>query len=68
MMEALQMLKFSLRKERLDFTTGWETSEKQMKEDEMEEDILERLVRTGYPSDLQEQIEFVMRAVNEYED
>jgi hypothetical protein len=27
-MEALQLLKFSLKKERLDFTVGWKTSER----------------------------------------
>jgi hypothetical protein len=32
LMEALQMLKFSLKKERLDFTTGWSTSEAAMGE------------------------------------
>jgi hypothetical protein len=30
LMEALQMLKFSLKKDRLDFTKGWETSEADM--------------------------------------
>ncbi|KAH8997018.1 hypothetical protein EDB86DRAFT_2759154, partial [Lactarius hatsudake] len=30
LMEALQMLKFSLKKERLDFTMGWSTSEAAM--------------------------------------
>jgi hypothetical protein len=37
-MEALQMLKFSLKKDCLDFTTGWIMTEKEMLEDISEED------------------------------
>jgi hypothetical protein len=32
LMEALQMLKFSLKKERIDFMAGWSTSETDLKE------------------------------------
>jgi hypothetical protein len=32
-MEALQMLKFSLKKERLDFTAGWAVTESELKGD-----------------------------------
>lgn len=37
LMEALQMLKFHLKKERLDFTRGWVTSQKLLLEDEPDE-------------------------------
>ena len=62
-MEALQMLKFSLRKERLDFTTGWKTSEKEMKDDDAEEDLLQRLLHTNF----QDEFDFIMRSADEYE-
>jgi hypothetical protein len=34
LLEALQMLKFHLKKEQLNFTAGWLTSEKQMVDDD----------------------------------
>jgi len=37
LMEALQMLKFHLKKEHLDFTCGWVTSQKLLLEDEPDE-------------------------------
>jgi hAT family C-terminal dimerisation region len=40
LMESLQMLKFHLKKERLNFTAGWATSEKQMTQDDPEGDLL----------------------------
>lgn len=43
-MEALQMLKFALKKARLDFTAGWITSENDMQECEPEEDLLAALL------------------------
>lgn len=43
-MEALQMLKFALKKARLDFTAGWITSENDMQEREPEEDLLAALL------------------------
>jgi hypothetical protein len=39
LMEALQMLKFHLKKERLDFTRGWITSQKLLLEDEPDEPV-----------------------------
>lgn len=39
LMEALQMLKFALKKKRLDFMTGWITSESEMTADEDLDDI-----------------------------
>lgn len=44
LMEALQMLKFALKKARLDFTAGWITSENDMQECEPEEDLLAALL------------------------
>jgi hypothetical protein len=44
LMEALQMLKFALKKERLNFTAGWMTVDKHMREDEPEGDLLRDLV------------------------
>lgn len=44
LMEALQMLKFALKKARLDFTAGWITSENDMQEHEPEEDLLAALL------------------------
>ena len=43
-MESLQMLKFHLKKERLNFTVGWITSEKQMSDDDRNEDLLSNLL------------------------
>jgi hypothetical protein len=39
-MEALQMLKFALKKAHLSFTSGWITSERKMQDDVPEEDLL----------------------------
>ncbi|KIM87967.1 hypothetical protein PILCRDRAFT_40718, partial [Piloderma croceum F 1598] len=44
LMEALQMLKFTLKKARLDFMAGWITSENDMQECEPEEDLLAALL------------------------
>lgn len=38
-MEALQMLKFHLKKERLDFTAAWVTIEKEMIDDDLDKDL-----------------------------
>ena len=43
LMETLQILKFYLKKERLDFTDAWITPEAYMLEDEPEEDLLHLL-------------------------
>lgn len=43
-MEALQMLKFFLKKDRLDFTKGWATSQKDMFTDIDDEDLLAAIV------------------------
>ena len=44
LMEALQMTKFFLKKERLGFTQGWITSEKEMQQDIEGEDRLTKVI------------------------
>ncbi len=44
LMEVLQVLKFQLKKEHLNFMAGWSTKEKQMVDDNLEEDLLETLL------------------------
>ena len=43
-MEALQMLKFSLKKARLNLTAGWMTQERDLLDREPEEDLLAALL------------------------
>jgi hypothetical protein len=45
MMEALQMTKFHLKKERLDFTKAWVTVEEEMQEDNPDCDLLDALLQ-----------------------
>jgi hypothetical protein len=45
LMEALQMLKFALKKACLDFTSGWITSESEMQDEVPDEDLLAILLR-----------------------
>ncbi|KAF8236214.1 hypothetical protein L208DRAFT_1252515, partial [Tricholoma matsutake] len=44
LMEALQMVKFSLKNKRLNFTEGWITSEYEMLDDAPEDDLLGALL------------------------
>jgi hypothetical protein len=44
LMEALQMLKFHLKKERLNFTAAWMTTETQMVDDSPDGDLLANFV------------------------
>ena len=46
LMEALQILKFQIKKERLNFTAGWITSEKQMLDDVPDEDLLDEVLNS----------------------
>jgi hAT family C-terminal dimerisation region len=48
LMEALQMLKFHFKKEHLNFTKNWKTSEKEMKRDEPTPDLLSKLLGSDY--------------------
>ena len=45
-MEALQMLKFWIKKDRLNFTKDWITPQKEMVTNEQSEDLLARLFST----------------------
>ena len=59
-MEALQMLKFHLRKERLNFTKGWTTSEKQMVNDTPDEDLLAGLLKGDFQDKLDKAVKSIM--------
>ena len=64
LMEALQMLKFHLKKERLNFTEAWMTSEKQMTEDDPDDcDHLANLLW----SDFQDGVDQLVNLINDDE-
>ena len=58
LMEALQMLKFALKKERLNFMRGWSASESSMREQDPVEsvDLLQQLLREEETEDVIDQI------------
>lgn len=58
LMEALQMLKFALKQDRLDFTSGWITSEGEMKDnnDPVEENLLDAMFRGHHDQDIMDRI------------
>jgi len=64
LLEALQMLKFHLKKERLNFTAGWITSEKQMVDDDPDEDLLCKLLEGDY----QDALDSAICSANDDED
>jgi hypothetical protein len=47
LMEALQMQKFQLKKERLNFMEGWVTEDKAMVDNDPDEDLLPELLEVG---------------------
>jgi predicted secreted protein len=57
LMEALQMLKFHLKKARLNFTESWMTPEVQMLQDRPEEDLLAKLFQGDFQDGLDEAIQ-----------
>jgi len=59
-MEALQMLKFHLRKERLNLTKGWTMSEKQMVNDTLDEDLLAGLLKGDFQDKLDNAVKSIM--------
>ncbi len=63
LMEVLQVLKFQLKKEHLNFMAGWSTKEKQMVDDNLEEDLLETLLESSG-----DDWDSVMKKINQYED
>jgi len=64
LMEVLQMLKFHVKKERLNFTEGWLTSEKEMTETEPEEGLLKKLLDPSFRDTMDQ----VIQSINSYED
>lgn len=61
LMEALQMLKFHLKKERLNFTEFWKTQETEMTEDDPEVDLLNNLLR----GNVQDAFDGIMKCIND---
>jgi hypothetical protein len=59
-MEALQMLKFYFKKERLNFTKDWAVSEEEMTEVEQEVDLLAKLFEGNY----QDGLDRILHAIN----
>jgi hypothetical protein len=59
MMETLQMLKFHLRKERLNFTADWATPDKQMVGDDPDADLLAKLLGADYQDHLDQIIQSI---------
>lgn len=64
LMEALQVLKFHLKKERLDFTRSWITAEKEMIDDDPETDLLDTLLGENP----QDGLDKVINQINQDED
>ncbi|OJA15570.1 hypothetical protein AZE42_12603 [Rhizopogon vesiculosus] len=64
LMEVLQMLKFHLKKERLNFMEGWVMSEREMTKIEPEEGLLEKLLDPSF----RDTIDHIMQSINSYED
>jgi len=58
-MEALQMLKFDLKKRRLDFIQGWVTSEKEMLDDAEGADLLAGLLKEDFHADFDKIMKFI---------
>jgi hypothetical protein len=64
LMEALQMVKFHLKQDRLNFTDAWVTSEKQMVEDAPDDDLLLKLLE----GDFQDGLDRAMQSISNDED
>jgi hypothetical protein len=61
LMEALQMLKFHLKKERLNFTADWMTAEKRMIDDDLDGDLLRKLL----DDNCQDGLDHVIQSIND---
>ena len=60
MMEALQMLKFHLKKVHLNFMEGWQTTEKQMINENLDDtDTLAMLLKGNFQDKLDEMLEYI---------
>lgn len=64
LMEALQMLKFHLKKERLNFTAAWAIAEKEMIDDDPDEDLLAPLLDGDFLTGL----DAIIKSTLNYED
>jgi hypothetical protein len=62
-MEALQMLKYHLKKTSLSFTEGWLLKEKELTKDAPDEDLLGKLV----DEDCQNTMDHVMQSLENYD-
>ena len=60
-METLQMLKFDLKKEHLNFTASWITMEAQMLEDVPDEDFL--MLLQGNADNIQSGLDRIMKSI-----
>ena len=60
LMEALQMLKFFFKKERLNFTKDWVVTEAEMMEDHQEQDLLAKL----FEGDYQDGLDHILQVIN----
>jgi hAT family C-terminal dimerisation region len=63
LMEALQMLKFHLKKERLNFTAAWMTKETDMVDDTPDDDLLDHLL----DGDFQDGLDRIIQSINDDE-
>jgi len=63
LMEALQMLKFHLKKMHLNFTDGWEVTEEMI--DDPDDGSLAMLLKEG---NFQNSLDKVMQSINDYEE
>ena len=63
LMETLQMLKFHLKKECLDFTNAWITPEAHMLQDEPDEELLHLLLQGG-TAEVQDGLDRIMQSIN----
>jgi hypothetical protein len=69
LMEALQMVKFHLKKERFSFTSSWETDEKEMTIDHPDIDLLGEWAQDVDNASILDQIQDdIMKTMIEYEE
>ena len=66
LMEALQMLKLHLKKDHLNFTAAWMTTEKEMIDDDPDVDLLANLLEPEV--DFQDSLDYVIQSINNDED
>ena len=64
LMEALQMLKFYLKKERLSFTASWVLAEKDLADDVPDDNFLGRLLDDDFQDGLDRIINFINKENN----